>query len=74
MVVSKKFAYHKPSAQGIDQIARVRQAASLFEDELTRACPPSRELSVAITHLETVVMWATKSVVVNDPASEVEAP
>jgi hypothetical protein len=71
MAIRKKYAYHKPSAQGVDQIVRVREAASAFEDELTKACPPSRELSVALTHLETTVMWATKSIAVNDPESEI---
>jgi len=36
--------------------------------------PVCRELSVAITKLETTAMWAIKSVVCNDPCSEVEQP
>ena len=31
----------------------------------------SRERSIALTEIETAAMWAVKSVVFNDPASEV---
>ena len=71
--MKKTFAYHKPSAAGLATITEVREAYSSLLDLIEEACPPSRERSVAITELETSAMWAIKSVVCNDPESEVSA-
>jgi len=35
--------------------------------QLCQACPPSRELSVALTHLEQVVFFANASIARNEP-------
>lgn len=66
----KTFAYHKPSPTGLAAIQALREAFSIVSDAITTTCPPSRERSVALTELETAAMWAIKSVVFNDPASE----
>lgn len=65
----KKYAYHKPSDEGLGKIQALREVYSNLETELSKLCPNSRELSTAITHLETSAMWAIKSVVCNDPGS-----
>ena len=70
--MKKTYAYHKPSAVGVEKIQKVRQAFSDFHEVLEELCPKSRELSVALTHLETTAMWVTKSLVVNDAESVVE--
>ena len=72
MPIDKPFAYHKPSAGGLDKINAVREGYSTLKAILEAQCPPSRHLSVAMTELETSAMWAIKAVVFNDPASEVE--
>lgn len=69
--MNKVFAYHKPSPEGLVKVARLREAFSTLLAELDATCPASREKAVAVTNLETAAMWAVKSVVANDPASEV---
>lgn len=72
MGIDKPFAYHRPSPDGMQRINDVRRAYSDLKAVLEAACPPSRQLSVALTELETSAMWAIKAVVFNDPASTVE--
>lgn len=69
--MKKTFAYHKPSAAGLEKITKLREAFSALHDTITAIAPDSREKSVAITNLETTAMWAIKAVVCNDPESEV---
>lgn len=71
MPIDKPFAYHKPSEEGLAKINAIREKYSEVKKLLEDTCPPSRQLSVAITELETSAMWAIKSVVFNDPKSEV---
>ncbi len=74
MPIDKPFAYHKPSEEGLFKINNLREQYSTLKGLLEATCPPSRQLSVAITELETSAMWAIKAVVFNDPNSEVEPP
>lgn len=69
--MKKTYAYHKPSTEGIDKIAKLREAFSALDDLITELAPQSREKSVALTNLETTAMWAIKAVVCNDSKSEV---
>ena len=68
----KTYLYHKPSKDGVDRIAKIREAFSALHDTIEELAPHSRERSVALTELETSAMWAIKAVVVNDPESEPE--
>ncbi len=68
--MKKTYEYHKPSAEGLRKIGRLREAFSDLHEDLENTCPQSRELSLALTHLETAAMWATKAVTHNDPESE----
>ena len=70
--IDKPYAYHKPSADGLAKITRLRELFSQVEETLRELCPPSRHLSTAITKNEETAMWAIKAVVFNDPASEVD--
>lgn len=63
------YAYHKPSAEGLRLINRLRHAFSDLHDDVEKHAPNSREKSVALTNLETAAMWAIKAVVCNDPES-----
>lgn len=71
MTVKKTYAYHKPSAEGLDKISQLREAFSRMHNIIEELAPNSREKSVALTNLETTAMWAIKAVVCNDPESEV---
>ncbi len=68
----KVFAQHKPSELGALKVSRLREAYSKLYATISEIVPDSREKSVALTHLETSAMWATKGVVHNDPQSVVE--
>lgn len=67
----KTFAYHKPSADGLEKIRTLREGFSTLMDRVIEICPTSRERSIALTEMETCAMWAIKSVVCNDPESEI---
>ena len=71
MPIDKPFAYHKPSEDGLTRITNLREAFSDLQRVIDRTCPDGRQKSVATTYLETAAMWAIKSVVFNDPDSEV---
>ena len=70
-MVGKSYQYHKPSADGLDKVAKLREAFSTVDDIVQELAPSSRERSLAITNLEQAAMWAIKAVVVHDPESEV---
>lgn len=67
----KTFAYQKPSPDGLEKITSLREAFSSLHDLIETLSPQSRERALAITKLEETAMWAIKSVVHNDPESEV---
>lgn len=69
--MKKTYAYHKPSEESLATITALRQAYSDLHTIIEALAPASRERSVALTELETSAMWAIKSVVCNDPSSEV---
>jgi hypothetical protein len=70
--MDKKFAYHKPSEEGLRKITILRENFSELNRLIELHAYNSREKSVALTQLETAAMWAIKAVVSNDPDSEVE--
>ena len=70
--IDKPFAYHKPSAEGLQKITTLREAFSVVKAAIETNCPSSRQTAVALTELETSAMWAIKAVVFNDPASVTE--
>lgn len=70
--MNKTYAYHKPTAEGIEKIAKLRKAFSDLHDVILENAVESRERSVAFTHLEEASHWAIKSVVINDPGSTVD--
>lgn len=71
-MINSTFAYHKPSAEGLQKITELRELYTSLSNKLNLLAPPSRELSVALTNLEQSAMWAIKAVVHNDPKSEVD--
>lgn len=72
MPIDKPYAYHKPSADGLAKITRLREHFSETERLIRELCPASRHQSVALTQNETTAMWAIKAVVFNDADSVVE--
>ncbi len=64
--IESAFTYHAPKSGQPEKYTAIRDKAkelAYLIDELT---PVSREQSVAITHLETAVMWANAAIARNE--------
>lgn len=62
-----RFVYHPPT--GPDQTQRyeqLRAAALVLAETVDALCPDSREKSVAITNIETAVMFANAAIARNE--------
>lgn len=64
--IERSLTYHRPSEDGTARIEEVRTIAKQFAHVIVDKCPDSRGKSLAITKLEEAVMWATKSIVLED--------
>lgn len=53
-----RFTYHAPDENQKAHYALIRSHALRFAEALNDYCRESRELSLAITHLEEAVFWA----------------
>lgn len=60
--LDKAFTYHAPKPDQIPRYTEIRNQAKEFAEMLTSNCPQSRELSLSITALENVVMWANAAI------------
>lgn len=58
----KRFTYHPPVVGQPERYEEIRGKARELALRLSVLCPPSRELSLAWTKLEEVVMWANASI------------
>jgi hypothetical protein len=68
--LENRFTYHAPIA-GSDQPLRyeaLRDKAKEFADMIARYTPPSREQSMALTHLEHAVMQANAAIARHEDA------
>lgn len=52
-----------------DEITAIRAAGKDFAALLIRLCPSSRDLSVALTELETCIFWANAAIAREKPVS-----
>lgn len=64
--LDKDFSYHPPAGTQWSCYEGNRDDAKEFAHNLMRRCPPSRELSLALTNLEQCVMWANASIARNE--------
>lgn len=69
--IDNNFVYHKPVEGQQERYVRIRDNARSYAGLLATNCPESRELSLALTHLEDVVMWANAAIARNE---KVDAP
>ena len=60
------FRYHPPKPGQANRYDAIRIEARSFAEYLLKICPPSRELSLALTELESAVMWAIVSITHNE--------
>jgi len=64
--IEKAFTYHAPKADQPGRYEQIRSQAKTLANTLAQCCPPSRELSLAMTKLEEVVMWANAAIARNE--------
>jgi hypothetical protein len=66
--IYNRFAYHPPvpELQQAERYVMIRDRAFSFAEALIHNCPESRELSVALTHLDQVVMNANAAIARNE--------
>lgn len=64
--ITNRFTYHAPKPDQINRYTTIRDMARDFAVSLDALCPVSRELSLAITHLEETVFWANAAIARNE--------
>lgn len=64
--VLNNFTYHTPFGTQEARYETIQGRARAFAVHLYERCPPSRELSLALTHLEQAVMWAKAAIARNE--------
>lgn len=64
--IANNFAYHAPEGDQVKRYGEVRDAFRTLATFLSTQCPESRELSVAMTELETANFWANASIARNE--------
>lgn len=63
-----RFTFHPVTDElQVERYKKVRSVAGAFAGLLNAICPDGRELSLAITHLEEVVMWANAGIARKSP-------
>jgi len=60
------FTYHPPKGDQADRYVTIRDSARQLAMIFLESCPPSRELSLAITSLEQAVSWANSAIARNE--------
>lgn len=64
-MIENNFSYHSPKEGQQEKYVSIRENAKELAYLIEETCPNSREKSVAITNLETCVMWANASIARN---------
>jgi hypothetical protein len=60
------FTYHAPFGTQPERYAALRMQVQALAMYLADHCPPSRELSVALTNLEQVMFWGNAAIARNE--------
>lgn len=60
------FTYHSPIGDQADRYTGIRNYAKDLAEFLDLMCPPSRELSLAMTKLEEAIFWANAAIARNE--------
>lgn len=64
------FTYHAPFGNQQARYQEIREAAKAFAHTLNRACPESREKSIAFTQLQQCVQMANASIAINEQPTD----
>ena len=68
MDIDNTFTYHAPFGDQAARYEMIRKAAKDLAITIDRACPESREKSLALTAVQQSVMWANASIAINERA------
>lgn len=60
--LNNRFAYHAPTGDKGDTHAAIRAECANLADAINTLVPEGREKSLAVTHLEEVMMWANAGI------------
>lgn len=63
---TKRFTYHAPKKDQVPRYNEIRETFFSVALGLQQNCPPSRELSLALTKLEEACMWANAAIARNE--------
>lgn len=64
--IDRDFTYHSPKNDQPQKYEELRAHAKELALLMNVACPPSRELSLAMTKLEEAVFWANAAIARNE--------
>jgi hypothetical protein len=64
--LENNFTYHAPKGDQARRYEEIRDMGRSLAHLMTRRCPESRELSLALTKLEEAVMWANAAIARNE--------
>lgn len=64
--INNNFRYHPPKGDQPERYEKIRENAKLLAELIAELCPGSRERSIALTNLETAVMWANAAIARNE--------
>jgi hypothetical protein len=64
--IEHRFKYHAPNGDQVERYNRLREIFLETATEIDLICPSSRELSLAMTHLEQSLFYANASIARNE--------
>lgn len=64
--LDEMFTHHPPKGDQTERYIMIREHARSMAELLVHSCPPSRERSLALTHLQQVSMFANASIACNE--------
>lgn len=64
--LNNDYQYHAPKDDQQERYVYIRNQGKFLAEVLCANCPPSRELSVALTQLEQVIMEANAAIARNE--------
>lgn len=64
--LERTFIYHSPKMDQPQRYSELRAAAGDLARMMAQSCPESRELSLALTHLEQSIMFANAAIARNE--------
>jgi hypothetical protein len=65
-MIEKRFTYAPPKPGQPERYVQIRVKARELAELIDDACPTSREKSLAMTELQSCVMWANASIAINE--------